>query len=81
MAAMVNGKRVDFGRDTEKERRLAGDDLKLAKGNQDLQQGEASLDEASLKAMMGVMKVADTFGGANLSGMVSPAIELSLIHI
>lgn len=75
MAALVNGKRVDFGRDTEKERRLAGEDLKLAKGSQDLQQGEASLDESSLKAMMGAMKVADTFGGTNLSGMVSPAIE------
>ena len=75
MAAVVNGKRVDFGRDTEKERRLAGENLNLAKGNQDLQQGDASLDDASLKAMMGAMKVADTFGGANLSGMVSPAIE------
>ena len=75
MAAVVNGKRVDFGRDIEKQRKLAVENLNLAKGNQDLRQGDSSLDEASLRMMLGTMKVTDSFGGADLSGMVSPAIE------
>lgn len=75
MAAVVNGKRVDFGRDTAKELALAAGNLKMEEGRQKLQQGNSSLDEASLRTMMGVMKVADSFGGADLSGMVSPAIE------
>ena len=75
MAAVVNGKRVDFGRDIEKQRKLAVENLNLAKGNQDLRQGDSSLDEASLRMMLGTMKVTDSFGGTDLSGMVSPAIE------
>lgn len=75
MAAMVNGKRVDLGRDTDKERRLAKEDLVIAKGQQNLREGDASLDEASLKMMAGAMKAVDSFGGSDLSGMVSPAVQ------
>lgn len=43
MAAMVGGKRVDFGRDTGKERQLAREDLVTAKGQQALREGEADI--------------------------------------
>lgn len=43
MTAMVNGKRVDLGRDTDKERQLAREDLVTAKGQQNLREGEADI--------------------------------------
>lgn len=43
MAAIVNGKRVDFGRDTAKELVLAADSLKREEGRQKLREGEADL--------------------------------------
>ena len=52
MAAMVNGKRVDFGRDTEKERQLTKGNLDIAKAQQALVEGEAdiALKNQKLKA-------------------------------
>ncbi len=43
MAAVVGGKRVDLGRDTDKERQLAREDLVTAKGQQNLREGEADI--------------------------------------
>lgn len=43
MAAVVNGKRVDFGRDTGKELALAAGSLKMEEGRQKLREGEADI--------------------------------------
>lgn len=43
MAAVVNGKRVDFGRDTAKELALAAGSLKMEEGRQKLREGEADI--------------------------------------
>lgn len=43
MAAVVNGKRVDFGRDTAKELALAAGNLKMEEGKQKLREGEADI--------------------------------------
>lgn len=43
MAALVNGKRVDFGRDTGKELALAAGSLKMEEGMQKLREGEADI--------------------------------------
>ena len=43
MAAMVNGKRVDFGRDTGKELALAAGSLKMEEDMQKLREGEADI--------------------------------------
>jgi len=43
MAASVNGKRVDFGRDTGKELALAAGSLKMEEGMQKLREGEADI--------------------------------------
>lgn len=43
MAAVVNGKRVDFGRDTAKELALAAGSLKMEEGKQKLREGEADI--------------------------------------
>lgn len=43
MAALVNGKRVDFGRDTGKEIALAAGSLKMEEGRQKLREGEADI--------------------------------------
>ena len=43
MAAIVNGKRVDFGRDTGKELALAAGSLKMEEGRQKLREGEADI--------------------------------------
>lgn len=43
MAAVVNGKRVDFGRDRAKELALTADNLKREEGRQKLREGEADL--------------------------------------
>ena len=43
MSAIVGGRRVDFGRDTDKERQLAREDLVTARGQQALREGEADI--------------------------------------
>lgn len=43
MAAVVNGKRVDFGRDRAKELALAAGNLKMEEGKQKLREGEADI--------------------------------------